>query len=535
MNFVQGIDYFLDGSGATLSATTISLSSMEYPDGTPVVMADFGSIGYMTLEPETPREENISFTGITQNANGSATLTGVTRGLRFKTPYTQDLALRNAHAGGTKARVTNSAPFYNQLAVKENDETITGEWTFPSADADRPKLDADVDTAELDALITFGQLNRAVFAGATNGSTVAKGVFQEATQAQTDARTQVGSTGADLVVNPVTLRATKYHDFAASSTGTDAYAITPTPAVSAYADGQDFTFEADVANTGAATLNVSALGAKTIKKYGNKDLESSDVVAGSIVKVTYDLDSDTFMLQTPVAKQQISQNSSEVFALDNSLTDAYTITLSPAPIAYVNGQEFNFGAGNSNTGPATLNVNGLGAKDIRKWFNQPLITGDITAGQYVKVIYDSVTDTFQLQSPTNPFVIPQTIVAATRVENTASGSQVIAHNLGRTPKKITFFANVDANGTTAGYSASSQGFSDGTNNFSVFNQMRAAGGSISEVICDNDATHCVHIAISTGISQVASATFDATNVTLTWTLTGVPGAANNMNILMLVE
>jgi hypothetical protein len=534
-NFVQGQTYYLAGSGVTLTATTISLQSMEYPDGTLVAMADFGDLGYITLEPETEREENASFTNLTQNADGSVTLTGVTRGLAFKTPYTQDLALRQDHAGNTEVRVTNSAPFYNQLAVKENDESITGQWEFPSTEADRPRNDADTDTAVLEALVTFGQLGRTAFAGVTNASTVAKGIVQEATQAQTDARTQTGSTGADLFLNPLTLRASKYHDLAAASGGTDAYAITPTPAVTALADGQVFVFEADVANTGACTLNVATLGAKAIKKYGSKDLETNDIVAGSIVTVIYDLDSDTYMLQTPVAKQQVSQDGAEIFALDVGATDAYAITLSPAITAYTNGQRFYFGVNTANTGPATLNVNAVGAKAIKKNYDEDLITGDLVVGQYVEVAYDSANDTFQLQSPVNPFVIPQTIVAATRAENTASGSQAIAHGLGRVPKRVTFFANIDGVGTTSGTSSSSQGFSDGTNNFSVFNQMNASGGSIATVICGNDATNCIHLAILTNVNQVASAAVDATNVTLTWTLTGAPGGSADMNILMLVE
>lgn len=118
--FVQGIDYFLNGSGIGVVDTTIILSSMQYPNGTtdapaPVLMADFGTsdVGYGTLEPETSREENISFTGITQNLNGTASLTGVTRGLKFKFPYDQDLVLRRQHAGGGKFRISNSVQFYN--------------------------------------------------------------------------------------------------------------------------------------------------------------------------------------------------------------------------------------------------------------------------------------------------------------------------------------------------------------------------------------------------------------------------------------
>lgn len=163
-NFVQVQDLFLAGTGASATATSLILSSFAYPDGTLVVMADFGSTGYGTFEPGTEREENFSFTGITQNANGTATLTGVTRGLKFKTPYDQDTALRIQHAGATRVVISNSAPFYNELSGKDNDETISGTWTFTSPNYPRmdsvavaPTADAQFSTKKyVDDAITGG-------------------------------------------------------------------------------------------------------------------------------------------------------------------------------------------------------------------------------------------------------------------------------------------------------------------------------------------------------------------------------------------
>ncbi len=77
--------------------------------------------------------------------------------------------------------------------------------------------------------------------------------------------------------------------YAASSTGSDAYAITVSPVPNDYDAGDCYAFKADVANTGAATLNVNTLGVKTIKKNGGTaDLVTGDIVAGQIVVVQYD-------------------------------------------------------------------------------------------------------------------------------------------------------------------------------------------------------------------------------------------------------
>lgn len=134
---------------------------------------------------------------------------------------------------------------------------------------------------------------------ATDASTTVKGVVEEATQAEVDAGTAAGGTSARLFVNPSTIRAKKYHDKGTPSGGTDAYAFTASPTITAYSDGQIFSFEADVANTGAATLNVSSLGAKTIKKNKSQDLVTGDIVAGQYIMVQYDSGDDTFQMLSP--------------------------------------------------------------------------------------------------------------------------------------------------------------------------------------------------------------------------------------------
>lgn len=85
--------------------------------------------------------------------------------------------------------------------------------------------------------------------------------------------------------------------YAADGGSTDAYAISLDPAPSAYSEGLTIAFKANTVNTGAATLNVNSLGAKTIKKNTDKDLENGDIEAGSVVLVVYD--GTNFQLQTP--------------------------------------------------------------------------------------------------------------------------------------------------------------------------------------------------------------------------------------------
>ena len=75
-----------------------------------------------------------------------------------------------------------------------------------------------------------------------------------------------------------------------TSTGSaNAYVLTPAPPIAAYVSGQRFIFNANFGNTGSATLNVSTIGAKTLKKNGGGDnLESGDIPSGAVITAIYD-------------------------------------------------------------------------------------------------------------------------------------------------------------------------------------------------------------------------------------------------------
>lgn len=132
-----GETYRLRNSIAS-NATSITLSSFKEPvSNIPYTMSYLGSeIGYGTINPGVPgRSEFISFTGITQHASGTAMLTGVTRGLT-RTPgggyCTASTTLAMAHAGQSTFILSDSPCLFAEYAVKRNDETITGQWTFNS-------------------------------------------------------------------------------------------------------------------------------------------------------------------------------------------------------------------------------------------------------------------------------------------------------------------------------------------------------------------------------------------------------------------
>jgi hypothetical protein len=97
--------------------------------------------------------------------------------------------------------------------------------------------------------------------------------------------------------------------------------------------------------------------------------------------------------------QKDFQKSAELYAADAGANDTYAITLSPAPAAYTTGMTVRFKANTANTGAATLNVNSLGAKTIKRKASTDLNDNDIAAGQIVTVVYDGTN--FIMQSAPN--------------------------------------------------------------------------------------------------------------------------------------
>lgn len=246
-------NFSLSGAGAVIGDTSITLQSFADINGTLVTMADFGTIGYGTLEPGNGSlEEQISFSGVVQNTNGTATLTGV-MSVAFVTPYTSTSGLSKTHAGSTSFVISNTSGFYNQFPAKVNDETITGQWTFTNT----PIVPGTVSDA----------------------STTVKGVSKL-------------SVAALLSTNPIVVgdndTRLPQNAYGADSGTANVYAITLTPAPSAYTAGQLFVFKAAHTNTGISTLNVNSLGAKTIKMASGTDLTASTILVGQMVLVEYD-------------------------------------------------------------------------------------------------------------------------------------------------------------------------------------------------------------------------------------------------------
>jgi len=90
----------------------------------------------------------------------------------------------------------------------------------------------------------------------------------------------------------------------------------------------------------------------------------------------------------------VRQNGAQIWGVDGGSTDAYAISLNPTLLSYVAGESFNFKANTVNTGAATLNIDGLGAKSIVNPDGSALSSNAIPAGSVNHVVFDGTN--FQL-------------------------------------------------------------------------------------------------------------------------------------------
>lgn len=142
---------------------------------------------------------------------------------------------------------------------------------------------------------------------------------------------------------------------------------------------------ADVGNS--ATANASETVAGKVELATDAEFAAGTDTGGTGAKV----------VAIPSQIAEAFQNSNFNYIATGGAANAYTMTLVPAVTAYAAGQIFVGKANHANTGAATVNVNGLGVKNIKKANDQDLESGDIEVDQIIVLGYDGTN--FQLLSP----------------------------------------------------------------------------------------------------------------------------------------
>ena len=500
-------------SAMSSSATSFSVVSGTDRDGN----ALSGLYGFIIAEGSADEEFVVG-------TISGTTVTISKRGCDADDPETEVAANKKAHRRGDSVKITD----YPILAYLRNILNAETNYTLPNP----LRYAAGVTPSNNSDLADKEYVDGVAVAGASDANETTKGIVEEATQVEIEAGTATGGTGAKLILTPAKFGAKLYYGYAADAGAADAYAITLSPAPTAYTTGMVIVFKANTINTGAATINVNSLGAKDIRRNNGLVLANGDIQASQFNTIVYN--GTYFELQSPIGKPQVSTSGEEIYAASSGGTDTYAITLAPIPTAYTTGMVVRFKADVANTGAATLNVNSLGAKTIKKNVTDDLDTNDILANQVITVIYDG-TNFLMMNTPatltagittpiTNSHAHKRTKFTATRVADTADGAVTYAHGLGAIPNTVRiFYVWGDSDSTLNG------------TGFGVYDRVAGTQANVNhQSINANNQLHtdkAVYYEDSGG-TESGVVTVDATNVTITWTKAATPAATN---IRMIIE
>ena len=121
--------------------------------------------------------------------------------------------------------------------------------------------------------------------------------------------------------------------------------------------------------------------------FGQLEVNKPIVLTGSGIDAKVVGIQNVSNMQDAVSVDYIQKDSLK-FAIATGSNNNYSVNLTPAVSSLSVGMVVLFQANFSNTGAATLSVNGLSSKTIKKNYNTDLDTNDIRAGQMVSVMYD---------------------------------------------------------------------------------------------------------------------------------------------------
>lgn len=187
--------------------------------------------------------------------------------------------------------------------------------------------------------------------------------------------------------------ASQSNGFSMATAGGSANAITATysPAVITLSDSTVLIFKATATNTGATTFSPNGLAAKPVVGAGHGPLVGGEIISTGEVCVQYNSSigsgSWVILYSTGAAGTVVSQTLSAF----TTTGTAPAFVLTPVPVlgAYAEPVRFNVKFHAAGTGADTLNISGLGAKNIKQYDSTGTKKAAVIAvGQRADVLYD---------------------------------------------------------------------------------------------------------------------------------------------------
>lgn len=139
--------------------------------------------------------------------------------------------------------------------------------------------------------------------------------------------------------------------------------------------------------------------------------------------------------QLLLAIKALAVENASSYAASTTAANTYVATLSPVPAAYTAGMVVFIKFTNHNTGAATINLNSLGAKDIKNLDGTALVTNNIYDGMIAALAYDGTN--FQLLNPNLTGIKTDVLNNTYRYASSASSPNTYTATLSPVPTAYT--------------------------------------------------------------------------------------------------
>jgi hypothetical protein len=179
----------------------------------------------------------------------------------------------NAASSEAAASASATAAAASEAAASSSASTASTAASSASASATNAASSASTASAQATNAATSATNAASSASAAASSATAASGSATAAAASATAAASAVANTNSI---------------WCGTAGGTDTIALTPSPALGSYGAGITIRFKTAGANTGAVTVNVSGLGAKSLKDASGTALVASAMASGEVIEATYD-------------------------------------------------------------------------------------------------------------------------------------------------------------------------------------------------------------------------------------------------------
>jgi len=218
--------------------------------------------------------------------------------------------------------------------------------------------------------------------------------------------------------------------------------------------------------TGISTDGITVATSGTTRIVGAQQASSSqrgtaNLYSGTGTSTTGGVDQDTF---TKELNKKVGQDNTQIKAVATG-TNTYAATLSPAITSYIDGTKYFIKFPAANTTASTLNINGLGAKNLTVG-GAALQAGIIDTNIWYLLIYNSTTDSFRMTT-SNKVNTQTTGDVSKNIANTEFVFNTLATNSEK--KLILDFTTFSATGATSEILLNTYTIPANTANFGILN------------------------------------------------------------------